>query len=572
MKIYNQWRLGVVLYLWVTTLLVACVPKQEETPNGNQQLKLSSTELTLSSELSVSKVVVDAPAGGWDAFLASAETGWLKLEPQGQELVVTALPNLEAKARRAKIVVVASGVSGHITVQQSAAQPVLDADTGEVMLEAGAGTKTLRIRTNDSRMEVDAQPTDWLHLQVAPSSGFLIVRYDSNLKDVTRTAEVQIRFSDGSSSSIKFTQAPQLTYFLPFEGDRKNLDFMQFIQYERSRGFALSRAQQAAPSQWFSTTPDWLEFNTFSSALPSIVYTRDYEYKYAGRLPYATSRLEVSDVRELERGKGYRQWLMDLGYRELYGSTDTEPVLESQDQFFIVKTTYDKSAQKTFLEFYPQILQTRAYETFASFPLLDNYLRFRQADWTYEQVKAFHDSRGDERTYQVIAPATNKPGIELYKPSDMTSGLEPDRVWYEYYYLVNNPRLDTEDIRAHEGQIKSVSLCYADHNKILYNIEEGSNEYKCTREFIALAVSAGFDYQGVRSGGVAFTHRERNVDMVVMFAPKQAVYFGDDDVAVLKFTPRLIPAAASTSASEGSKTEIPAPVATARKIASFNLR
>lgn len=574
MKFNNLWCIGVAVSLWMT-LLTACVPKQDGSSSADNLIKLSPNELTLSSELSQTQVAIEVPSDDWDAFLSNAEDSWLKLERKGKELIVTAQPNYEATLRRAKVVVIASGASAHLTVSQSAAQAVLDAGGGEILLTAGGGTKTVQIRTNDRGMKVDARPADWLELQAIPSSGILIAKYAANLKDEERSVDVEVSFSDGSSANIKFSQASQLTYYLPFEGDRKNLDFAQFIQNEQSRGFALARAQQAAEGDWFASIPDWLEFNTFSSALPSIVYTRDYEYKYAGKLPYAMARIEIADVRELERGKGYRQWLTDLGYRDLYGSTDTAPVLESADMFFLVKTKYDKSTEKTYLEFYPQLMQTQEYPTFGSFPFMDEYLRIKDAAWTYAEVKAFHDERGDERIHLAPSPATNKPAIELYKPANKASELVPDRVWYDYYYLMNN-RYDTDEARAHEGQIKYVSLCYMDHNKILYTIEEGSREYKCTKEFIKLAESAGFDYQGVRTGGISFTHRERRLDMLVTYAPGQAVFFGDDDVAILKFSPRISneAAAASTSSttSSVSNKQESAPVAKAGRLMPLNLR
>ncbi len=532
MKSFNQhtwiWVTLISLFLWT-----GCTPQQSKDEEPElPELKLSIKELSLTKAQSVGNIEVNSVQENWNCMIIPSSATWLTAERKNNEIIVTAQPNTTGTARKAKVMVTSGGTTAYASVTQSASDLVLNLKEPKVTLNAQNGHKIIEVLGNDDSWTLEPLAADvqWLRAESISKSGIIILHYKSNDKDKPRNTTLTIRKRDGSKVLVEVTQIAQLTYFLPYEGNRKDLVFVDLIAHEEKRGFELGTFIKAQKG-FLSVIPDYLQFHTNSSALPTITYTRPLDFKYP--LMFDKIAVELSDRSEVLKGGGYREWLLSHGFKLMYGSNENEPVFESEDGFYMTKLSKDKFSGVSYLNFIPQLLQDGPMPTFSKYPYVDEtlYSHITDPNWKFAQVDAWHTARGDEKTLDVPAPIHKyKHALALYKVKNGAGQeLIPEHFWYEFYYITNNTHDPTPE---YEESVKLLRLAFNDYKKIIFMV--GKHEFKVTREFKALAESEGFIYTGIENRGVSFVNRKRDLRLLIQVA-FEPDFLGSEITALLAY-------------------------------------
>lgn len=527
------------------------------------RLELSRQDLLLGKELGVEQIEVRSNVA-WEAVVASPESNWLQLEQDATQLIVRAEANNTGAERRAKVLVIASGRTAELSVRQSTSEAILSLKGGDLTLNSQGGQTVVELEGNDRKWSLAAldSQADWLSVEPIPSAGMLILTSKRNPSEEERTTTLRLQLSSGNELPIEVRQAGQLTYFLPYEGNRKDLNFYDLIEHERRRGFALGMFALSSET-WLGSTPDLLEFHTFSSKLPKLVYTRPHEHEH--RLIADKIAVTLSDVQEVHKGGGYREWLLQHGFREAFGSTDTEPFLESEDGYYQAKLSTNKDTGVATLNFYPQLLQECPYPTFPSFPFgTDDILaRLKNPQWKFAETNAWHTSRGDslaigmKNRYGKTDEEKAKYALLVYKANKRAEDIStPDYYFYQLLFTTGRPSDPEPEVVE---TASTINFCYTNPNLVIF-LTDKKNHFKVTREFRQLAEDAGFVYKGISGGKISFTHQERLLRLSVQMAMDQGL-FGVEHTALLSFE-RMDPPTGTSSAP--SSTTAPAAVASPR--------
>lgn len=531
-KIIN-YLLPLLFLLGITS---SCQREQAVEPQ-TATLQISKQDLQFGKELGVEQIEVKSNVA-WEAVIASPESNWLKLEQDASQLILKAEANDSGVERRAKVLVVASGRTAEVSVRQSTSEAVLSLKGGELTLNSQGGKTVVELEGNDRKWSLKTLESnvDWLSVEPLPSAGMLVLTSKRNPSEEERTTTLKIQLSSGNELPVEVRQAGQLTYFLPYEGNRKDLNFYDLIDHERKRGFALGMFVLSSET-WLGSTPDLLEFHTFSSKLPKLVYTRPHEHEH--RLIADKIAVTLSDVKEVYKGGGYREWLLQRGFKEAYGSTDTEPFLESEDGYYQVKLSINKDTGVASLNFFPQLLQERPYPTFPNFPFgTDDILsRIKNPLWKFTETNAWHVSRGDSLVFSQKNPYGKtdeekaKYALLIYRSNKTAEAVATPDFYYYQLLFTTGRRTDPEPEVVETAS--TINFCYTNHNLVIF-LTDNKNHFKVTQEFRRLAESAGFVYKGISGGKISFTHQERQLKLSVQMVIEKAL-FGVDHTALLTF-------------------------------------
>lgn len=168
--------------------------------------------IRLESGTSETIIPVSSSHGQW-AVTSNAD--WLRATEAGNNLVLEAKPNESLKIRHAQVVVVSSGLSKTLQVEQEA-YPTLRIDTepAELNFSEDEGLMRVILRANAEEWTVNNPAKDWVEVNARPRVGELVVKVKANPTTTPREVDIQI-LSEGKSATLKVKQLGKLHFYLP---------------------------------------------------------------------------------------------------------------------------------------------------------------------------------------------------------------------------------------------------------------------------------------------------------------------------------------------------------------------
>ena len=570
----SLWGMALAALLFVSGGCTRENNANEAEPAAPTTLELSKEELTMGKGAGMETVTIQTDAPSWSFIVTPGDASWVTAAQSGSELNITVQPNELPESRKAAITVIAGGLTKQISLEQSSSDLVFNVETGEtsednsLMFSALGEEKVISVRTNGAGWKVEAADpaAPWLTVHADTNAGVIVLRADRNPETKGRTTTLKLTPASGEQVAITLTQAGQVRYYLPYQEERKVLNYKDLILFEKSRGNALTFFQVGDDSGWWAV-PDMLTFASSSDVLPRVTYVRDLGFS----LVYNYAEFPIADKAEILEGGGFREFLKAEGYIERSGSTEEMPQLESADGFLFVDLKADDETGEVTVRFTPQILQDGPMPSFESFPygVMDSYSHIYNTEWKYPQVdewelNTLHSSVTFEITNTYYAAASDEMLLKLYQlPEPKANPEDEDFHWYQFYFQQSSTRTDApspEFIQA----VHYYKLVFKDYEKVIFLI--GDNQYKVTKEFRDLAEDNGFVYRGILQSGIVFDKTEDNIRLTVQMDNQDEALFGAPVVAVLQYEHHVtnpdVSSVADTSRSKSSDTGYAAATAT----------
>ncbi len=203
-------NLMLMLVLSIWGMLCSCSDSDKEP--SEVPLTVSPSKVEFSAQGGSRELAVVTTAEAW---MASSDAEWCKIEQAGEKLKLTVDPHNEVELRTAKVTVKAEyAIDQIVEVRQSAAAATLELSADVLEFKAKTEeTKTITIETNQADVKVNTEGmASWCHVTLAEDKTSLSVTLDLN-SDVAREttfkviagtesnnadAEVTVKQADGS--------------------------------------------------------------------------------------------------------------------------------------------------------------------------------------------------------------------------------------------------------------------------------------------------------------------------------------------------------------------------------------
>lgn len=466
------------ILMLLSLFFVACAPESQEMEEPT--LTVSETEIAFPNAAADKTVSITTNQSKWVAT-SPAEGTWLKLEQQGNNLVVKAMENTRGENRASYILINAGAISEKVMVKQGAADIVLNVSPEEINVPNIGGKYLVDVTSNAGVWNIEKEnEADWLIINQLASANLVELTVLKNETGAARSLKLFAK-SGAKIKEIIVNQAGtgSSKFLLPLLS--KSSSKHALIDYETKQGGYLIKNS--------SPLPDW---DIFTFALSSAVF-HTTEYIIDSRNNIAKIVM-FSDDAESVLSKEYKEFLEKNNFEISNEQADGFSAKESK-KMFMLKVTTSASAKKAFVEFTPYVEQPESYETFASFPY-DRSVWLNKAEWTIAKIKETELAEG--------ANLVTDNSADPEKPSLIFEVTESKRPLHNrlFFFDSEKPFILTE--------------CMAVWNKTTLGAwsPDGGITYLLTREFKELMAKEGFEFY-TKATGVEFYYNKSKKLMIV---------------------------------------------------------
>ena len=343
--------------------LVSCVPQQAGEDVEEEVISLSEAELLFANN-GGSKEVSVGGAENWDFLSSEGETGWLKLEKQGNTLVVTAEPNPDGTERSGSVMVMGRTSQAKFNVKQSPADFILDFSESEITFPAAGGDKLIIVSANSQDWTFDPIPEEVTWLSVKSGKEVVTLTAAPLLTHDPRETSLSVTSAGGEKKDLLVKQLGVAKYYEPYISP-EGIPYRpsNLIKFEEERGNILS--YYSAPYEFYGAMiPGTINVLTSSDITPMISYNTELP----GQPLYSDAEIAVfyTDPEEKVELKEYKEFIKGKGY-----AVENEEETQFRNpagplKLAIEETSTTDGFVATFSLYYPQ---TGSFPTFDAVPM-----------------------------------------------------------------------------------------------------------------------------------------------------------------------------------------------------------
>ena len=485
---------GLLLPALTATLfaLSSCVPQTAGEDVSDEMITLSESELLFANNGGTKEVSVTG-AETWDFLSSEGETGWIKLEKNGNTLSVNVEPNPDGGERIATVMVIGKTTQAKFNVTQSPADFVLDFSEDVVTFPSDGGDKLIIVNANSDEWSFDPIPEEasWLSLK----SGKEVVTLTATANDSyeMRSVGLIVTSATGEKRELTVNQTGIRKYFEPYmPAEGKPYRPVDLLKFEAERGNVVT--YYAEPSVFYGALiPGDADFITTSDITPFVSYNTELE----GQPLYSDALITVlySDLEARPELGEYKEFIKGFGF-----TPDDEEETRFRNEGAQLKLTFDEANMTdgfvaTFNLYYPQ---PQAFPTFNPFPYGPEGVLGKLNDPRVksEDIQALEEGLGSTLITDQRDPADpdNTAALQFYETGKTGKFDEAMRI---YWYVT------TEDgVPEFLDTPTQLDLLFDDYTAAFWQAEGG--KLIMTEEFTDLIREEGYTLYAIDEQGNYF--------------------------------------------------------------------
>ena len=503
---------SVAMMLCVLIGVTSCVPREDVSDDIEVlPLEVSKSELSFANAGGSETVTVNTNVK-WSFISNVPENTWLKLSQNGNNLEVSATPNLSGDNRTASVIILAGRDQSKLTINQSSADFVLDFSTEEVVFSSKGGIRTIDVTTNTSSWAFDPIPEEanWISVKSGNGAGVVYLEATKNDSYDARTVNLIVTGKTGEKRLLSVKQMGITKYFLPYE-PQMPYRVVDLFAFEQNRGNILqSYSDPEDPSQMNPEgAPGQALYVTTSDYMPMIGYVknRSNDPKYSE----ARMVLIYDDPANPVEMNDYLALLKENGYEEVETKSDVYLRFMKKDRTMSVQ--YQRLSDGGILRFQPQYPQTEKLPTFSNLPQGPaGLLAFlNKADKKEKDVDAFEATNGGHLEFEAKHEGEDNTRVKLY-----ATGLTGDEeAGYHMFYFYGAQ--DSADAPEMLNSVVEMTFYYP--NPALALRQVGSLIF-VTDEYEKLLASQGYAFIQIKNGTFFYGKPVEDGMMLVQYFQK----------------------------------------------------
>lgn len=456
------------------------------------ELQVSSTSLSFAAEGGTRSVTVTSSQDDWSAQVQGTAP-WLTVRRQGEQLSLTAAPNMAPEPRTAEVSVRFKDLVRSIKVIQAGLAHYITLDPTEGRITSKGGEFVVNISTNAPAIEVKlAETYDWLTMEYDEANKRFTLKATENNELGVRVGKVYVTMAGSAPNEFVFTQEGEAN-IMPYL--KMPVSLSEVVAYEEGRGHQKNTTNWGRFRLAFGL-PIY-EFTTGNTVFPAVMYGYTKEDSpFPNVIALRCVKPDVIDSEE------YKKAVLDAGFEE-FGKTPNDQIRYRHKTLpYIVEVTA-REKDLAFIEYRYKPAQPQEFPTFASFPFAD-VLSFLSDPVNGVLGVDAEAVRAHERNLGSVVHTSSSDVRLLFNRLGTT-----DFYRVGYYLFEDIARLTD---KKYVGRVHTIFMASRNLNLALWNSE---GKYVVTQEALALFNANGFELSNSESNKTIFINEERKLMMTV---------------------------------------------------------
>lgn len=500
-----------LLALILLPAAVSCLPQDSpEEPS----LALSAESLLVSDEGGDAGPITVTTNQARVTVIAQPQE-WLSATLSGQDIKVSATPNLTGAERRGAVLVFAGGLVKQVAVTQTSAEtePHLEADPA--LIEAPAkGTKELvRIVASADNWEIEnPDAVTWVAIRLLPGMAELTIA--PNETGEARATKLFVKLG-GAVQEIEIRQADGINgrYGMPlFLMDRQA---SKVIEYEESMGNVLHEFVPGGikfdeSANAYVNDPTIIGFDAFYDVFSYV----EYKYAFPSNVLESVQMFTTTGAKDLAL-LTYLPYLRSKGFEIAGDPGEQEYTLRNRElqiraDIYITRSPEDEYSHVLFTPYFEE----PDYETFDTFPY-EQGLQFIDTPYDKDRLKAALEKQGYDLTQDLkvswVLPDFAEYADQSYSHTYTSKDPESVTPMQVHYFL-----WEKDMPKDRLGLVQQSWYFRTDVEKVYWQNKKG--EWNFTSAFRRLAKDNGFEVlkDGNPANAVFFKKAEGRDDYLIL--------------------------------------------------------
>ncbi len=468
-------KILIVMSLVATMLSIFPSCKNDDVFENLIELSLSEERFEVPADASEKVLEITSNS---DKLQVISDRDWVEPVIEGTSLRIKVSQNTTIKMRKAKVLVLANGVSAAVEIAQRPATGEAVINPDKIEIDQYANSKTIDVFANDKNWTATTD-VDWIQLNAKQAKSELVITCAPNKERAERTGHIFITIAS-VNKEIVVKQKGVLYYLLPC------LDFSKNIRY-------IQKFEEARRSRKLDRTPessDWI-FDTESELFNRIRYfmkdasgkAMDEVHLFCQDLP--TFKSKLSDI---------KNYLIQEGFEPKVENGVPSATYFYNEQLSVAgEITIKEQFKFGAIVFRYVAKQDKAYPTFTTFPWST------ELPWasSVDEVKAYEAKHNGTVNKDMTKASSPQQPYDLLG-FDVKDNGDRETPFLRLYMVIQTiPGFEDK------GGLTIKNLMYKDVSLAFYQSVTG--EYFMTQEFKDLAIKNGYKpMEGDQNGYISF--------------------------------------------------------------------